>query len=104
MTAYFTTTTAAAELGVTPGRVRAMITAGRLHATLAGRDWLIARQSLDAVRDRKPGRPPVTPRKAQRWDSLLACQQPNLDPSESQTLSPLSSRARRPFEISSIIY
>jgi excisionase family DNA binding protein len=57
---FFTTATAAAQLGVTPGRVRAMIAAGRLQATLAGRDWLIAPKALEAVRDRRPGRPPVT--------------------------------------------
>jgi excisionase family DNA binding protein len=55
-----TTTTAAAKLGVTPGRVRAMIAAGRLQATRAGRDWLIEPEALAAVRDRKPGRPPQT--------------------------------------------
>jgi excisionase family DNA binding protein len=53
-----TTTTAAAKLGVTPGRVRAMIAAGRLQATRAGRDWLIEPKALAAVRERKPGRPP----------------------------------------------
>ena len=58
MTAFFTTVTAAAELGVSAGRVRAMIAAGRLRATFAGRDWLITPAALDAVRDRKPGRPP----------------------------------------------
>jgi excisionase family DNA binding protein len=52
-----TTTTAAAELGVTPGRVRAMIAAGRLKAIRAGRDWLIDPKALAAVRERKPGRP-----------------------------------------------
>jgi excisionase family DNA binding protein len=52
-----TTTAAAAELGVTPGRVRAMITAGRIKAIRAGRDWLIEPRALSAVRDRKPGRP-----------------------------------------------
>jgi hypothetical protein len=35
---FFTTSSAAAELGVTPCRVRAMIAAGRIRATLAGRD------------------------------------------------------------------
>jgi excisionase family DNA binding protein len=60
---FFTTATAAAELGVTPGRVRAMITAGRLQATLAGRDWLIEPKALEAVRNRKTGRPPAVPRK-----------------------------------------
>jgi excisionase family DNA binding protein len=55
---FFTTTTAAAELGVTPGRVCAMIAAGRLKATRVGRDWLIRPKELDAVRNRKAGRPP----------------------------------------------
>jgi excisionase family DNA binding protein len=64
MTSLHTTTSAAVELGVTPGRVRAMIASGRLRATLAGRDWLIAPAALEAVRDRKPGRPPLTRRKA----------------------------------------
>ena len=64
MTAFFTTGSAARELGVTPGRVRAMIAAGRLQATLAGRDWLIPPKALEAVRDRRPGRPPLTPRKS----------------------------------------
>jgi excisionase family DNA binding protein len=63
MTAFFTTGTAAAELGVSAGRVRAMIAAGRLAATLAGRDWLIEPKALEAVRDRKPGRPPRARRK-----------------------------------------
>jgi len=65
---FLTTGSAARELGVTPGRVRAMIAAGRLQATLAGRDWLIHPKSLDAVRDRKPGRPatPRTQRKTPR--------------------------------------
>jgi excisionase family DNA binding protein len=57
MNTPYTTTTAAAELGVTPGRVRAMITAGRLKAIRAGRDWLIEPKALAAVRERKPGRP-----------------------------------------------
>jgi excisionase family DNA binding protein len=57
MTAFFTTSSAARELGVTPGRVRAMIAAGRLQATLVGRDWLIRPKALEAVRDRRPGRP-----------------------------------------------
>ena len=50
MTAFFTTTTAAAELGVSAGRVRALIAAGRLQATLAGRDWLILPKALDLGR------------------------------------------------------
>jgi len=55
--AFFTTTTAADELGVSASRVRAMIASGRLPATQAGPMWIIAPKALDAVRDRKPGRP-----------------------------------------------
>jgi excisionase family DNA binding protein len=52
-----TTASAAAALGVTPGRIRAMIRAGRLRARRHGRDWSITAAALDAVRDRRPGRP-----------------------------------------------
>lgn len=55
---FFTTTTAAAELGISASRVRAMIAAGRLAATLAGTVWVIGPKDLDAVRTRIPGRPP----------------------------------------------
>jgi excisionase family DNA binding protein len=58
---FDTTTTAAAKLGVTPGRVRAMIAAGRLQAIRAGRDWLIDAEALESVRQRKTGRPAATP-------------------------------------------
>jgi len=58
MTNLLTTTTAASELGITSGRVRAMIAAGRLKAIRAGRDWLIEAKALAGVRDRKTGRPP----------------------------------------------
>ena len=54
----FTCQEAAIELGVTPSRVRAMIAAGRLKATLYGRTWLISARQLAAVRVRKNGRPP----------------------------------------------
>lgn len=57
-----TTATAADELGVTACRVRALIAAGRIKATRAGRDWLIEPQALAPVRERKPGRPPTIPR------------------------------------------
>ena len=66
MTPFFTTSTAAVELGVSATRVRALIAAGRLRTTLAGRDWLIAPKALDAVRNRKPGRPPLAKRLASR--------------------------------------
>ena len=54
----YTCSTAAAELGVTPTRVRALIAANRLRATLVGHVWLIEPAALDAVRSRKSGRPP----------------------------------------------
>jgi excisionase family DNA binding protein len=53
-----TTQKAAEALGVTPRRIRALIAAGRLDATLIGRDWLINPADLEKVRKRKPGRPP----------------------------------------------
>jgi excisionase family DNA binding protein len=56
-----TTGSAAAELGVTACRVRALIAAGRIQATRTGRDWLIKPEALAAVRERKPGRPPNIP-------------------------------------------
>ena len=54
----FTTATAATELGVSVRRVQAMIKAGRLVAQKHGRDWIIEAAALDAVRERKPGKPP----------------------------------------------
>ena len=51
------TTEAARRLGVTPNRVRALIEAKRLKAFKYGREWLIDPKDLDAVKDRKVGRP-----------------------------------------------
>jgi len=52
-----TTTEAARRLGVTPNRVRALIEAKRLKAFKYGREWLIDPKDLEAVKDRKVGRP-----------------------------------------------
>jgi excisionase family DNA binding protein len=52
-----TTAEAARRLGVTPNRVRALIQAKRLKAFKYGREWLIDPQDLEAVKDRKVGRP-----------------------------------------------
>jgi excisionase family DNA binding protein len=52
-----TTAEAARRLGVTPNRVRALIQAKRLKAFKYGREWLIDPKDLDAVKDRKVGRP-----------------------------------------------
>ena len=51
------TAEAARRLGVTPNRVRALIEAKRLKAFKYGREWLIDPKDLDAVKDRKVGRP-----------------------------------------------
>lgn len=59
MTNLLTTEQAAARLGVSPRRVRAMIAAGRLAAQQVGRDWLI---SPEAIRDYRPGRPGRRPK------------------------------------------
>jgi len=51
------TAEAAKRLGVTTNRVRALIEAKRLKAIKVGREWLIDPKDLDAVKDRKVGRP-----------------------------------------------
>ena len=53
-----TTAEAAKEFKVTPRRIRALIASGRLVALKQGRDYWIEPDALEAVRDRKPGRPP----------------------------------------------
>ena len=52
-----TTAEAAARLKISPRRVQALISAGRLAATKIGRDWIIPEYALEAVAERKPGRP-----------------------------------------------
>lgn len=55
---YLTTAQAAAILGVSARRVLAMIQAKKLRAEfVGGRVWIIRPDAIDAVRDRKPGRP-----------------------------------------------
>jgi excisionase family DNA binding protein len=51
------TTEAARRLGVTANRVRAMIRAKRLKAMKVGHEWLIDPRDLEAVKERKVGRP-----------------------------------------------
>ena len=51
------TTEAARRLKVTPTRVRAMINSGRLKATKVGIVWMIDPKDLEAVKERKVGRP-----------------------------------------------
>lgn len=57
-----TTTQAATRLGITPRRVRVLITTGRLTAQRIGRDWLIDERHLADVAERKPGYPAGKPR------------------------------------------
>jgi len=61
-----TTTEAAKRLGVTPTRVRALIEAKRLKAFKYGREWLIDPKDLEAVKDRKVGRPRKSPKTVTR--------------------------------------
>ena len=55
---FLTTDQAAERLSVTPGRVRAMIAAGRLPAQKFGFVHMIKAADLKLVEDRKAGRPP----------------------------------------------
>lgn len=48
-------------LGVTEGRIRALIKAGILSATKVGRDWVLAEEEV--LRATKTPRPPGRPRK-----------------------------------------
>lgn len=58
MTNLLTAKEAAAELGLSPQRVRALIADGRLKAEKFGeRALMIKRSDLKAVQIRKPGRP-----------------------------------------------
>jgi len=50
-------TEAAKRLNVTSTRVRAMISGGRLKATKVGNVWVINPKDLEAVKNRKVGRP-----------------------------------------------
>ena len=51
------TTEAAKRLGVSSNRVRALIDSGRLKAQKIGREYAIDPKDLEAVKDRKVGRP-----------------------------------------------
>jgi excisionase family DNA binding protein len=48
---------AAKRLNVTPDRVRKMIDSKRLKAIKLGREWMIDPKDLEAVKNRKTGRP-----------------------------------------------
>lgn len=56
---FLSTLEVAEVLGVTVGRVRQLLNEGRLPgARKFGRDWMIPRESLENVKNRKWGRPP----------------------------------------------
>lgn len=50
---YYTTTSAAQELGISPIYVRKLIYTGVITATKHGRDWLIHESQLEVVRNRR---------------------------------------------------
>lgn len=52
---YLTTQQAGEILGVTAQRILALIQSGRLPAQKIGRDWMIARNDLDAFEKRPQG-------------------------------------------------
>lgn len=54
---FLTTKQAAERLGITPRRVQALVTAGRLPAQKFGRDYMIREKDLKLVEERKVGRP-----------------------------------------------
>jgi excisionase family DNA binding protein len=54
---FLTTKQAAERLGITPRRVQALVTAGKLPASKFGRDYMIKESDLKLVEDRKVGRP-----------------------------------------------
>lgn len=60
---FITTAEAAKRLNVTQSRVQKMIVAKRLKATKVGNLWLIDPKDLDALKDRKVGRPRKTRKK-----------------------------------------
>ena len=54
------------RLGISDARVRALIMGGRLKATKVGGAWLIDPKDLNAVKDRKVGRPRKTRKSVKR--------------------------------------
>lgn len=55
---YLTTAQVAASLGVSPRRVRALVSSGRLPAHLVGGVLLVNPKDVARVADRPNGRPP----------------------------------------------
>lgn len=57
MEKLLTTQEASKLLGVNPSRVRQFILEGRLPAVKIGRDWIISKDDLAKVANRRTGRP-----------------------------------------------
>ena len=57
---YISVSEAAEILSISRQRVLQLIEAGRLKARKVGNTYIIARSALQAVEDRKPGRPAKT--------------------------------------------
>lgn len=55
---YLSVSEVAQALEITRQRVLQLIDAGRLEARKIGNSYIIAKTSLQALEDRKPGRPP----------------------------------------------
>ena len=53
---WMTTREAAADLGVSPGRVRQLLLAGQLPGEKLGRDWMIRRADVARFKALPPGR------------------------------------------------
>ncbi len=52
-----TTTEVAKIIGVSRSRIRHLIADGKLRATKVGRDWVIANDDIESLREAKGGRP-----------------------------------------------
>jgi excisionase family DNA binding protein len=72
------TAEAARRLNVTQSRVRVLIDSGRLKAMKVGREWLIDPKDLDAVKERKVGRP----RKSKKVGTSLSIQAKRVNPNQ----------------------
>lgn len=57
MKTMITTKETSEKLGVSIRRVQALINSGRLKAKKLGQIWVIEEKDLEAVQDRKPGKP-----------------------------------------------
>ena len=59
---YLSVTDTAALLGISPGRVRQLITARRLPAEKVGPTWIISLRALEKFAQEPPGKPGPKPK------------------------------------------